>query len=353
MRQSYGRSCTSRTRQYSKTSTTASPHIVTKRSVTLGALLGAAVMVANTWSVFAFQCHPIKPLVKSWSPQFRDGPSDYIAYSSDYSGLLLSSTTLFMGKLRSRQAELQKKMALAKKQNANKDPQQDPQQSSLSDSHANSRLSDEEMKKENDRKRFEELLRGSQVFSGDDDYLNEQQEEETIDAYRRGADRLFEGDPAPTAAFEELISIKSENAIGETGAKRLVPWMRNTGSDDFLVIICDPRVKSPEFRDAVKAVRSGLPKDISSKIVFINADTPAENRRFLKKNNLMDSGIKLFSDEKREWMQAYTALGDNRWSMTMFIISNERIQKLVRELSSVDASLVVEKALRAMEKRKL
>lgn len=169
----------------------------------------------------------------------------------------------------------------------------------------------------------------------------------------RGADRLFEGDPAPTAAFEELISIKSENAIGETGAKRLVPWLRNSASDDYLVVISDPRVKSTEFHDAIRAVRSELTNDIVGKIVFINADTPAENRRFLKKNNLMDTGIKLFSDEKREWMQSYTALGENRWSMTMFIISKERIQKLVRELASVDAAIVVDKAIKAMEKRRL
>ena len=163
---------------------------------------------------------------------------------------------------------------------------------------------------------------------------------------------MFEGDPAPTAVFEELISIKSENAIGETGAKRLIPWLRNN-SNDYLVVITDPRVKSPEFRDTMKAVRSELPKDVSSKVIFINADTPAENRRFLKKNNLMDSGIKLFSDEKREWMQTYTALGENRWSMTMFILSEERIQKLVRELDSVDVASVVEKAINAMEKRRL
>jgi hypothetical protein len=170
----------------------------------------------------------------------------------------------------------------------------------------------------------------------------------------RGVDRLFEGDPAPTAVFEELISIKSENAIGETGAKRLLPWLRNnTNSYDYLVVISDPRVKSPEFRDAVKAVLSDLSRDILGKVIFINADTPAENRRFLKKNNLMESGIKLFSDEKREWMQAYSALGENRWSMSMFILSEGRIQKLVREFSFLDAATVVQKAIRAMEKRKL
>jgi hypothetical protein len=88
-------------------------------------------------------------------------------------------------------------------------------------------------------------------------------------------------------------------------------------------------------------------------MVFVNADTPAENRRWLKKNNMMESGIRLFSDEKREWMQAYTALGENRWSMTLFVLAEERIQKLVRDLSSVDATIVTEKAIKVMEKRRI
>jgi peroxiredoxin len=310
---------------------------------------------------------------------------------------------LSMGKLRSRQAELQKKMALAKQQNANK-PQQDDNElqgttttSSSSSpppsSSPSNKVTEKEMKEINDRKRFEELLKNSQVIpgsGGSDDYMSQEQEEEVIDAYRklqtrirkycfmymicrwfvlitpfwllllihgflltpgRGVDRLFEGDPAPTEVFQELVSIKSENAIGETGAKRLIPWLRK--NQDYLVVVCDPRVNSPEFRDTMKSSQRQWPEEIQSKAIFINADTPAENRRWLKKNNLMESRIRLFSDEKREWMQAYTALGENRWSMTLFVLSEERIQKLVRELSCVAAAAAVEKAVKAMEKRKL
>ncbi|KAL3923206.1 MAG: hypothetical protein SGARI_006269, partial [Bacillariaceae sp.] len=226
-------------------------------------------------------------------------------------------------------------MALAKKQNAGN------QDDVTEDNKTKKKLTDQEMKEMNDRKRFDEMLRGSAISSGgksDDslDYLNEQQENEQIDAYRSGIDRLFEGDTAPASVFEELVSIKSENAIGETGAKRLLPWLRNR-NDDYLAIVCDPRVKSPEFRETVKAFRSEVRKDVLSKVIFVNADTPAENRRWLKKNNMMESGIRLFSDEKREWMQAYTALGEDRWSMTLFVLAEERIQILVRELASVDA----------------
>ena len=172
----------------------------------------------------------------------------------------------------------------------------------------------------------------------------------------RGVDRFLEGDAAPDQIFEELVSIKSENAIGETGRKRLLPWLR--GKNDVVVVICDPRPKSSEFRDAVKHLRKSLPKDLFRKTVFVNADTPAENRRWLKKANMMTEveeggGVTLYSDEKMEWMRTYTALGETRWSMTMYVLADERIQKLVRELSSINVSEVVRKAVNAAQQRRL
>ena len=50
-------------------------------------------------------------------------------------------------------------------------------------------------------------------------------------------------------------------------------------------------------------------------------------------------------------MQAYTALGENRWSMTLYVLADERIQKLVREFSQISASNVVQKAVKASERR--
>merc|ERR1711935_1104295 len=122
---------------------------------------------------------------------------------------------------------------------------------------------------------------------------------------------------------------------------------------EYVVIMSDPREKSPEFLSTLKDLSSELPKDIFNKILFINADTPAQNRRFLKKNNISDSNIRLYSDEKREWMQAYTALGEKRWSMTLFVPADERIQKVVREFSQISASDVVKNAIKATEKRRL
>lgn len=258
-----------------------------------------------------------------------------------------------MGKMRNKQAELQRKMMLAKQQAAQKANEGGGESSSKA-GEEKMRMTDEELKEMNDRKRFEELLNSSMGSIGaesSDNYLSQEQEEENIDAYRKGADRFFEGDPAPTEAFEELVSIKSENAIGGAAAKRLLPWLRV--KSDYVVVVSDPRSKSPEFMNTVKDLSSELPRDIFSKILFINADTPAQNRRFLKKKNISDSSIRLYSDEKREWMQAYTALGENRWSMTLFVLADGRIQKIVREFSQISATDVVRKAIKATEKRRL
>jgi len=247
---------------------------------------------------------------------------------------------------------------LAKQQTAQKTNVGDARTSSKT-GEENMRMTDEELKEVNDRKRFEELLNSHSASIGADDgiesesYLSQEQEEENIDAYHKGADRLFEGDPAPFEAFEELVSMKTENAIGGPAVKRLIPWLRSTNMLDSVVVVSDPREKSPEFLNTVKDLSSELQKDIFNKILFINADTPAQNRRFLKKNNISDSNIRLYSDEKREWMQAYTALGENRWSMTLFVLADERIQKLVREFSQISASDVVQNAIKATEKRRL
>jgi len=169
-----------------------------------------------------------------------------------------------------------------------------------------------------------------------------------------GVDRIFEGDPAPEECFEELVSIKSENAIGATGKQRLVPWLRKNPArhGDYLVIISDPRPQSPELRDSVASILNELPLDIRSRMVIVNADSPAENRRWIKKAGIEDK-VEVYSDEKLSWMRAYTALGENRWSMTMFVICGHKVAKLAREIDMYGVSRAVRNAVKALgdEKR--
>jgi hypothetical protein len=167
-----------------------------------------------------------------------------------------------------------------------------------------------------------------------------------------GVDVLFEGDPAPSDPFEDIVSVKSDNALGEMGVKRILPWLRNKNKSEYLIVICDPRAKSPDLRDVITTLSNELPNNLLSRTIIINSDSTAENRRFLKKAGISES-IQAFSDEKRFWMDAYSALGQDRWSMTMFIIADERVQKLVREFDALLATKTIQNAVKAMESRRL
>lgn len=279
----------------------------------------------------------------------------------------ITTTTIFGAfNKRNKQGDLIKKMQEAKRQRELNEMGQDGDTATAAttttgnDPSSSSvvQQSGEEIKKMNDMKRFEELLnRESATLSYDFDksanYLTKQQEEDMLDAtFDRKKDRLFEGDPAPIEPFEDLISIMTENALAKKGAKRIVPWINTKISKqkDYLVVISDPRENSSELRNTMKLLTKGLNAEILSKTIIINADTPAVNRRWLKKQELTDS-IKIYTDEKREWMREYSALGDNRWRMTMFILADGRVQKLIRELDEVLAVKAISNAVKSFEKQ--
>ena len=171
-----------------------------------------------------------------------------------------------------------------------------------------------------------------------------------------GVERIFEGDPAPVECFEELVSVKSGNAIGVFGKERLVPWLRKNADrhKDYLVVLTDPRGKSFELQQTIKNIQAEVPVDIRNHMIFINADSPTENRRWLKKNGLLNDGkVDVYSDEKMEWMRAYSALGEKRWSMTMFIIADERVQKLARDLDQYGATRAIRNAVKSFKSSQL
>lgn len=219
-------------------------------------------------------------------------------------------------------------------------------------------LSDKEIKLRNDRQRFADMLENSITSPsssgsglGDGYYLTVEQENETADAVFRGITRLYEGDPAPTSPFTELLNIENGEPLGQGGMKRLVPWegSRSASSSDYMIVFTDPRPKSTELRTAMKRLAGGLSADLLAKCVVINTDTPAENRRFVKKNFAEDSGkMTVLTDEKMDWMREYTALGEKRFSITCFILKEGRCEKIAREVEAEVATDTVKNAIRAI-----
>ena len=266
------------------------------------------------------------------------------------------SPTCLFGALnrRNKQAELMKKMQEAKQQRERMENEENNEEkkSARSRNKVKGRLSDDEIKKQNDLKRFQELLDSELATVNYDitgsNYKTQQQEEEEIEAGFKGVDRIFEGDPAPVEVFQDLVHFATGNALGKNGASRIVPWLNKsaTKQGDFLVVITDPREKSTELHSVLKSVSKHIPADILSHLIVINADTAAENRRFLTKNQI--DNITIYCDEKREWMREYTVLGEKRWTMCLMILKEGRVEKLVRDLDVELATQVINSSITSL-----
>jgi len=202
-----------------------------------------------------------------------------------------------------------------------------------------------------DHKLFERLLNSeSSTLShmneyAEGEYLTKQQEEEELDAVAEGVNRLFEGDEIGSKPFEDLVSVQTEKALTELDVKKMLPWLKNPESNDYVIIFCDPRPKNNEFRKIISSCHGYYPRNMMSKCYFINADSPAENRRWIRKQKEIPAH-QILSDEKRQWMRAVTALGEKRWSATMFIVAQGRIQSLVRDLDHEMLQTIVDNALK-------
>ena len=138
--------------------------------------------------------------------------------------------------------------------------------------------------------------------------------------------------------------------MGKGGIPRLVPWegSRSSNSGDYLVCITDPRPKSTELRTALKRLSGALTADTLKKCLVINSDTPGENRRFLKKTFKEDNNIRILCDEKLDWMREYTALGEKRYSITMFVLREGRVEKLAREVEAELLPQIVKNAIKSL-----
>lgn len=96
-----------------------------------------------------------------------------------------------------------------------------------------------------------------------------------------------------------------------------------------------------------------LTPEIRDRMIIVNADSPAENRRWMKRNKFDDEKLLIYSDEKREFMRSYTALGQNRWTMSMFIIRNGKVQKIARDIDQYGASRTVMNAVKALSEARI
>ena len=115
------------------------------------------------------------------------------------------------------------------------------------------------------------------------------------------------------------------------------------------MVVTDPRPKSSELRTAMKRLSGAMSSDVLKKCLIINADTPGENRRFLKKTFIEESEkLRIMCDENLELMREYTALGEKRYSMTVFILREGRVAKIAREVEAEVLPTIVKNAIKSL-----
>ena len=70
----------------------------------------------------------------------------------------------------------------------------------------------------------------------------------------------------------------------------------------------------------------------------------------MNRAQMLDMPIKIFSDQKWEWMKTYSAVvEEGRWSMSIIVICNSgRIRKILREVDPSKASQVVMDAVQSI-----
>jgi len=244
---------------------------------------------------------------------------------------------------RNKQAELKEKMRKAKEQKRAEEPS------------SSKPATPQEIKEANDRKRFEELLNSDAATVammdefGETSFQSKSQEEKELmlAATRRlKKDRLFEGDPAPSEPFEQLVNSDTDTKLGPKGTTSLLPWLGSATARKYLAVLCDPRSQSAQLRESVKEIEASIPIPVLKDLIVVNADTPLENKKFCKKSNIQT--VQFYSDESKEWMKEYTALGDERWSMTLYILADGKIQKLIREVDPIFITKIVTNAVKSV-----
>jgi len=149
--------------------------------------------------------------------------------------------------------------------------------------------------------------------------------------------------------FESLIDIATTAPLGAIGAAKLVPWVPPFLKKGLIVFV-DPRSNSKDLRRTMKYHASSS-LSLSSgdiDIVFVTADSAGETQAWLKRNGIdlmnppeskLTPNIQILSDPRLSFMTKYEIIGDtidHRWSMAMLAFDTKG--NLVRMERDVEPS---------------
>jgi hypothetical protein len=198
-----------------------------------------------------------------------------------------------LGKAQNKQAELARKLELAKIQ----------QRELVSDHDANKQQQNDEMKRrmDQDRTEFAQLLaknippvvQREKTFTKAESApampIVKPKAKSKVVKRQKKADGLDEpcleslsenlslkqGDVAKRRHFETLVSVQTKQPLGPMNAAQLVPWVPPFHST-YMIVLADPRKQSPELRQVMQYLSSNTALDILSQVIVISADLPEE-----------------------------------------------------------------------------
>jgi len=125
--------------------------------------------------------------------------------------------------------------------------------------------------------------------------------------------------------FESLIDATTSAPLGPIGAAKLVPWVGPLLKKGLIVFV-DPRSNSKDLRRTMlyHATSSLLDGNIDVDIAFVTADSVGESQAWLKRNeitpNPTSNKIHILCDAQWSFMKKYEIVGDtidHPWSMAM------------------------------------
>mmetsp|Transcript_27775 Transcript_27775/g.58220 ORF Transcript_27775/g.58220 Transcript_27775/m.58220 type:complete len:376 (-) Transcript_27775:768-1895(-) len=176
--------------------------------------------------------------------------------------------------------------------------------------------------------------------------------------------------------FESLIDVETSAPLGAIGAAKLVPWVPPFVKIG-LIVLADPRSNSNDLRKAMKYQHSSHSKleadgnGVNNNkneidVVFITADSVGETNAWLKRNDMdisatskskptgPTSKIRVCSDPRLSFMTSYEIIADDiehRWSLTMLVFdTNGSILQSERDVDASNCNQLISKAIRDLRK---
>lgn len=213
-----------------------------------------------------------------------------------------------LNRARNKQAEMIKKMQLAKQQQ-NKDESSTSSTSESDEEHP--AIVEQDQEEDNERMLFAELLaknlppvtkeqplkryESSKPLVGTNKNMTSNKPKvKAKDAKRKKKARqkngdqvqqeedehvpLQQGDIAKRRLFESLVELSTDQKLGPAQAAQLVPWVPPFLSS-YLVVVADPRRQSGDLRQALQYLTSNLPPEVLSQTIVISADSNDETER--------------------------------------------------------------------------